>query len=70
MYNYTLMESIYVKHSDKLYTRYLYQVKNTTKSLMVKGKLIALKQRSHAIWIGTYYITILYMQNALADYIL
>lgn len=66
MYNYTLMESIYVKHSHNFYTKYLYQVKNTTKSLMVKGYLIALKQKSHATWVSNYYIIISYVKNALA----
>lgn len=58
------------ENKDKLYTKYLSQVKNTTKSLKVKGYLIALKQKSHAIRISNYYIIISYMKNALADYTL
>ena len=58
MYKHTLMESTNVKHSDNFHTKYLSWVKNTTKYLMVKWYLIALKQNSHNIRISNYYITI------------
>lgn len=69
MYNHTLTESTYVKHSDNPHIKYLSWVKNTTKSLMVKESLIALKHESPAVRIGNYYI-IFFKWKTLADYIL